>query len=32
LMALLEGVGHAVWDVKVNENEIRSSLDYYRSL
>ncbi|MEP2668232.1 MAG: 3-dehydroquinate synthase [Cyclobacteriaceae bacterium] len=32
LMALLEGVGHAVWDVEVNENEIRSSLDYYRSL
>ncbi|MEQ8362723.1 MAG: 3-dehydroquinate synthase [Cyclobacteriaceae bacterium] len=32
LMALLEGVGHAVWDVEVNENEIRNSLDYYRSL
>lgn len=32
LMALLEGVGHAVWDVEVNESEIRSSLDYYRSL
>ena len=32
LMALLDGVGHAVWDVEVNENEIRSSLDYYRSL
>lgn len=32
LMALLEGVGHAVWDVEVTENEIRNSLDYYRSL
>lgn len=32
LMALLEGAGHAVWDVQVNENEIRNSLDYYRSL
>lgn len=32
LMSLLEGVGHAVWDVEVNENEIRNSLDYYRSL
>lgn len=32
LMALLESVGHAVWDVEVNENEIRNSLDYYRSL
>jgi len=32
LMALLERVGHAEWDVEVNENEIRNSLDYYRSL
>jgi len=32
LMALLELVGHPVWDVEVNENEIRNSLDYYRSL
>lgn len=32
LMALLESIGHAVWDVEVNENEIRNSLDYYRSL
>jgi 3-dehydroquinate synthase len=32
LMALLDGVGRAVWDVEVNENEIRNSLDYYRSL
>lgn len=32
LMALLDGVGHAVWDVEVSENEIRNSLDYYHSL
>lgn len=32
LMALLEKVGQAVWDVEANENEIRNSLDYYRSL
>ncbi len=32
LMALLESIGHAVWDVEVTEVEIRNSLDYYRSL
>lgn len=32
LMALLEKVGQAVWDVEVTEIEIRNSLDYYRSL
>lgn len=32
LMALLEKIGHAVWDVEVTEIEIRNSLDYYRSL
>jgi 3-dehydroquinate synthase len=32
LMALLESIGHAVWDVEVTEVEIGNSLDYYRSL
>lgn len=32
LMALLESIGHAVWDVEVTEEEIGNSLDYYRSL
>lgn len=32
LMALLEKIGHAVWDVGVSEKEIRDSLDYYHSL
>lgn len=32
LMALLESIGHAVWDVEVTEIEIGNSLDYYRSL
>lgn len=32
LMALIESIGQPVWDVEVNENEIRNSLDYYRSL
>lgn len=31
LMALLDKIGHAVWDVGVSENEIRKSLDYYHS-
>ncbi len=31
LMALPNGIGKAVWDVSVNETEIRGSLDYYRS-
>ncbi len=29
LMALTQGVGHAVWDVEANEEEIRESLIYY---
>lgn len=32
LMALLESIGHAVWDVEVTEVEIDNSLDYYCSL
>jgi len=32
LMALLEKIGHAVWNVGVSEQEIRHSLDYYDSL
>lgn len=32
LMALLERIGHAVWDIGVSESEIRNSLDYYHSL
>jgi 3-dehydroquinate synthase len=32
LMALLESIGRAVWDLEVTEVEIRNSLDYYRSL
>ncbi|HRW98167.1 MAG TPA: 3-dehydroquinate synthase, partial [Cyclobacteriaceae bacterium] len=32
LMALLERIGHAVWDMGVSETEIRNSLDYYHSL
>ena len=32
LMALLESIGRAAWDVEVTEVEIRNSLDYYRSL
>ncbi len=29
LMALTKGIGHAVWDVEANEEEIRESLVYY---
>jgi 3-dehydroquinate synthase len=32
LMALTKGLGQAVWDVEVNEEEIKSALAYYRSL
>jgi len=32
LMALTKGIGQAVWDVEVSEEEIRESLAYYRSL
>jgi 3-dehydroquinate synthase len=32
LMALTKGIGQAVWDVEVNEEEIKKSLAYYRSL
>ncbi len=31
LMALLQKIGHTVWDVEVSEDEIRNSLDYYHS-
>ncbi len=32
LMALTKRIGQAVWDVEVNEEEIKESLTYYRSL
>jgi 3-dehydroquinate synthase len=32
LMALTKGLGQAVWDVEVSEEEIRSALSYYESL
>ncbi|MBS1488301.1 MAG: 3-dehydroquinate synthase [Bacteroidetes bacterium] len=32
LMALPDGIGHARWDIEINEKEIRQSFDYYRSL
>jgi 3-dehydroquinate synthase len=32
LMALTKGIGQAVWDVEVREDEIKESLAYYRSL
>ena len=31
LMALPKGIGKAVWDVPVNEKEIRDAMDYYKS-
>ena len=31
LMALPKGIGRAVWDIPVNEQEIRVAMDYYRS-
>jgi 3-dehydroquinate synthase len=31
LMALTKGVGKAVWDIEINEEEIKSSLTYYAS-
>jgi len=30
-MALLEGIGKAVWDVEVSEDEVKASLEYYSS-
>lgn len=32
LMALTKGIGQAVWDIEVNEGEIKESLAFYRSL
>jgi 3-dehydroquinate synthase len=32
LMALTKGIGQAVWDVGVNEEEIKGALSYYRSV
>jgi 3-dehydroquinate synthase len=31
-MALIDGVGRAVWDVKISENEIVNAISYYQSL
>lgn len=32
LMALPEGIGKAVWDISVSEDELEKSFDFYRSL
>lgn len=32
LMALLQGIGSAMWDMKVSESEAETALTYYRSL
>jgi 3-dehydroquinate synthase len=32
LMALTEGIGHALWDVEVSLDEIDASLDFYQSV
>jgi 3-dehydroquinate synthase len=32
LMALMKGLGQAIWDVEVTEEEIASALSYYKSL
>ena len=32
LMALIKGIGHAVWDVEVSKEEIEDSMTYYASL
>jgi len=31
-MALIEGIGKAVWDIEVSESEIENALNYYESL
>jgi 3-dehydroquinate synthase len=31
LMALTKGIGQAVWDIEIREEEIKSSLSYYAS-
>ncbi|GHN01201.1 3-dehydroquinate synthase [Cytophagales bacterium WSM2-2] len=32
LLALPEGIGKAVWDIRVTEDELEKSFDYYRSI